>query len=391
MEKEASAELECGFQSNDDETDTALQKLRAQLEEEQETSRRLSTELAQEIEKHRRALSLLEEERKSREEERQERGSQLRDLQTQLDLVQTQCLEMQQFKAEKESLNREVQELTQKLQAKEDAERRLCEAVQASSEEIRRLKEELEEGQEVFRQMLDAREVRLKDSKNRHNQAKAGLGCDEGFNADSSNVESEFGQNSINVPISGEALMERYLSAALPERSHYLSANDSFEHSSQVDASADNRFAKPLFFPFSLLTSLQASLNFYLSVFRFYSFELNSEVLGDEPLLSISNRFPEGSDGLCDNLSPRESLGVSEASSSNLQYVTQWNHGSTLGEQDMSKLSEQQIEGTDLEKELLNQQCRELREELDVKDRDLNVLREEVVQNEEELEEARSR
>lgn len=168
-------------------------------------------------------------------------GSQLRDLQTQLDLVQTQCLEMQQFKAEKENLNREVQELTQKLQVKEDAERRLCEEVQASSEEIRRLKEELEEGQEGVRQLLEAREVRLKDSKNRHNQAKAGSGCDEGFNVDNTNVDIEFDQNSINVPISGDDLMERYLSGALPERSQYFS----FEQSSQVDNSADNRLVKP--------------------------------------------------------------------------------------------------------------------------------------------------
>lgn len=224
-----------------------MEKLRAQLEVERENSHRLSTELAQEIEEHRRALSLLEEERRGREEEREERGSQLRDLQTQLDLVQTQCLEMQHFKAEKENLNREVQELAQKLQVKEDAERRLFEEVQASSEEIRRLKEQLEEGQEGVRQLLDGREVRLKDSKNRHNQAKAGLGCDEGFDADGSNVESEFGQNSINVPISGDALMERYLSAALPDRSQYFS----FEQSSQVGASADNRFVKLLFHPCS--------------------------------------------------------------------------------------------------------------------------------------------
>lgn len=114
-------------------------------------------------------------------------------------------------------------------------------------------------------------------------------------------------------------------------------------------------------------------------------------MLGDEPLLSISNRFPEGSESLRDNLSPGGSLGVSEADSSNLQYTTQWHQGSTLDEQEMSKLSEQHLDGTDLEKELLNQQCRELREELDVKERDLNVLREEVIQNEEELEEARNR
>lgn len=260
-EKEASAEgpknfgpePQSGLQSNDSETDTTLQKLRAQLEEERVNTQRLSAELAQEIERHRRALSLLEEERKDREEERQDRGAQLRDLQAQLDLVQTQCLEMQQFKAEKESLNREVQELTQKLHAKEDAERRLCAEVQASSEEIRRLKEELEEGPEGVRQLMDAREVEvvgLKDCKNRHNQAKAGLDCDEGFNGNNSNVESESDGNSINVPISGDALMERYLASAPPERPQSYPTNDSYDHSSPADLSADNRLVKHLFLSF---------------------------------------------------------------------------------------------------------------------------------------------
>lgn len=57
----------------------------------------------------------------------------------------------------------------------------------------------------------------------------------------------------------------------------------------------------------------------------------------------------------------------------------------------MSNLSEQQFEATDLEKELLNQQCGELREELAVKDRHLNVLKEEIIKSAEELEEARDR
>lgn len=114
-------------------------------------------------------------------------------------------------------------------------------------------------------------------------------------------------------------------------------------------------------------------------------------MLGDEPLLSISNRFPDGNDSLHDNFSPHCSSGISEADNSNLQSIPQWHHSSTLGELEMSKLSEQQIEETDLEKELLSQQCGELREELDVKDRDLNVLREEVIKSAEELEEARSR
>lgn len=114
-------------------------------------------------------------------------------------------------------------------------------------------------------------------------------------------------------------------------------------------------------------------------------------MLGDEPLLSISNRFPDGNDSLHDNFSPHCSPGISEADNSNLQSIPQWHHSSTLGELEMSKLSEQQIEETDLEKELLSQQCGELREELDVKDRDLNVLKEEVTKSAEELEEARSR
>uniref|UniRef100_A0A3Q2P6W8 Pericentrin n=1 Tax=Fundulus heteroclitus TaxID=8078 RepID=A0A3Q2P6W8_FUNHE len=46
---------------------------------------------------------------------------------------------------------------------------------------------------------------------------------------------------------------------------------------------------------------------------------------------------------------------------------------------------------TNLEKQLLSQQCWELREELALKERDLGVLREEVLKSSEELEEARSR
>lgn len=243
------------FERNESEMDTTLQKLRAQLEGEREKSQRLSAELAQEIEKHQHAITLLEEERKGREEERQDREAQLQDLQSQLDLVQTRCLEMQHFKAEKEKLNREVQDLKQKLEMKEDAERRLSEEVRASSalhdqileKEIKKLKEEHLKEMEGVRQLLDAREVEvkgLKDSKNRHNQAKAGFSCDEGFNRDDSNLESESDQASMNVSVPGDVLMERYLSAALPEQSQSFAVNESFEHYSQADISADNRLVK---------------------------------------------------------------------------------------------------------------------------------------------------
>lgn len=122
-----------------------------------------------------------------------------------------------------------------------------------------------------------------------------------------------------------------------------------------------------------------------------HSFELNSDVLGDEPLLSISNRFPEENDRLHNTSSPHHSPGIPVDDNSNLQSLPQWLHNSTSGELEMSKLSEQQFEETDLEKELLNQQCGELREELAAKDRQLNVLREEIIKSAEDLEEARDR
>lgn len=114
-------------------------------------------------------------------------------------------------------------------------------------------------------------------------------------------------------------------------------------------------------------------------------------MLGDEPLLSISNHYPEenNNNNFHNTSSPQCSPGIPVVDNSNPQ--SQWLHNSSSGELEMSKLSEQQFEETDLEKELLNQQCGELREELDLKDRDLNVLREEVIKSAEELEEARSR
>ncbi|XP_044023203.1 pericentrin isoform X3 [Siniperca chuatsi] len=369
----------------DSETDTILHKLRAELEEERENSQRICAELVEEMEKHQHVLSVLEKEKKGREEERKEREAQLQDLQTQLNLVQTQCLEMQQYKEEKEKLNREVLELRKRLQEEEDAEMRFSEEVASSAlrlqsledekrrqeEEMQRLKEEHREEVERVRQLLEEREkelkfreeevIGLKASKNRKNQAKAGFSCDESFSIDEANLESGSDQDSMNVSVPGDTLMERYLSSAPVAHSQSSVVNESFEHCHQLDISAD------------------------------YSFELNSEVLGDEPLLSVSNRFPEETDSLHNSSSPHCSPGILVADNTNPHSLSQWLHNSTSGELEMSKLSKQQFEETDLEKELLNQQCGELREELALKDRDLDVLREEVIKSAEELEEARSR
>ncbi|XP_031165616.2 pericentrin isoform X6 [Sander lucioperca] len=362
----------------DSDTDTVLRKLRAELEEERENSQRICAELVKEMEKHQHVLSLLEEEKKGREEEQKEREAQLQDLQTQFSLVQTQCLEMQQYKEEKETLNGEVLELRKRLQEEDDVKRRFSEEVASSAlrlqrreEEMQRLREEHREEVERVGQLLEERErelkfreeevIGLKASKNRQNQAKAGFSCDEKISIGEADLESGPDEYSMNVSIPGDILMERYLSSVPHAHSQSSVVNESLEHCSQLDISAD------------------------------YSFELNSEVLGDEPLLSISNRFAEDHDNLHNTSTPQGSPGTSVADHSHPQSPSQWLHNSTSGELELSKLSEQQFEETDLEKELLNQQCGELREELVLKDRDLNVLREEVINSAKELEEARSR
>ncbi|XP_071353542.1 pericentrin isoform X2 [Trachinotus anak] len=369
--------------STDGDTDSVLHKLRAELEEERENSQRICAELVEEMEKHQHVLSLLEKEKKSMEEERKEREAQLQDLQTQLSQVQSQCLEMQQYKEEKEKLNREVLELRKRLQEEEDGERRFCEEVATSAlrlqsleeerrtqeAEMKRLKEEHRHEVERVQQVLEEREkelrfreeeiMGLKASKNWQNKAKAGFSCDESICIDEANLESGPGLDSMNVTIPGDVMMERYLSSAPLAHSQSSLVNESFEHCSQLDISAD------------------------------HSFELNSEVLGDEPLLSISNRHLDENDNL-HNISIPQCY-IPGADHSNPQSLSQWLHNSTSEDLEMSKLSEQQFEETDLEKELLNQQCGELRDELALKDRELNVLKEEVIRSAEELEEARSR
>ncbi|XP_029350413.1 pericentrin isoform X2 [Echeneis naucrates] len=365
---------------SDSDTDSILHKLRAELEEERENSQRICAELVEEMEKHQHVLSLLEEEKKSWEEERKQRETQLQELQNQLCQVQSQCLEMQQYKEEKEKLNREVVELRKKLQEEEDAERRFSEEMATSAlhlqslederrmqeEEIKRLKEEHRNEVERVKQVLEEREkelkfreeevMGLKASKDLQNKTKAGFSCDQSTCIEEANLESGPDLD-MNVSIPGDIMMERYLSSAPLAQSQCSLVNESLEHSSQLDISAD------------------------------HSFELNSEVLGDEPLLSISNRHFDENDNLHNGSSPQ--FYIPGADDSNL--LSQWHPNSSSRDLEMSKLSEQQFEETDLEKELLNQQCGELREELALKDRDLNVLREEVTRSAEELEEARSR
>lgn len=113
-------------------------------------------------------------------------------------------------------------------------------------------------------------------------------------------------------------------------------------------------------------------------------------MLGDQPLLSISNYPHEDNVDDFHNI-PQCSPSISVAEDSNPQSLSQWLHSSTSSKLETSNVSEQQFEETNLEKELLSQQCGDLQEELAFKERDLNLLREEIINSAEELEEARGR
>ncbi|KAM9842917.1 pericentrin [Aulostomus maculatus] len=362
-------ELEIPNPDNDTKANTV--QLRARLEEERENSQCIRAELEKERENHQHVLSLLEEEKRNRQKEQEEREAQLQELQTQLNQVQTQCLEMQQFKEEKENLNRDVLELRKRLQEEEDAQKAsstlhiqsLEEERLRQEEHMRILKEEHKKEMERVRQLLEERvkELRIKEeevmglkaSKNLQNQAKIGLSCGNKISVDEDNLESGLDQDGMNVSIPRDLLMERYLASAAPRHSR-LSVNESFDECSQLDISAG------------------------------CSFELNSEVLGDQPLLSISNCHYEENRIFCSS-----SPCVPVADDSNTH--SQWLNNSASGELEIGEVSEQHFEETGLEKELLIQQCGELREDLAAKDKDLSVLRDEVIKSAEELEEARSR
>ncbi|XP_043999044.1 pericentrin isoform X2 [Gambusia affinis] len=347
----------------DTEIAKVLHKLMSELDEERKNSQRISAELAKEMERNRHVLSLLEEERKEKE--------------AQLQNLQNQCLVMQQYKEEKEELNREVLELRRRLQ-NEGSERRsdLDSAdsafrLQNLEEEKWRLEDEmqtLKEEVEHVRQLLDKSERRLqqrekeveglKTFKNRENHAKAAITAEE-VTVEEAHLESGADGEDLDASVQGDILMARYLSSVPPAHSQSSVVNEGFEQPSLLDMSAD------------------------------CSFELNSDVFGDQPLLSISYRVCEENKNN-QNINSTQYT-VSEAGDSSSQFCSRWLRSSGSGGMGSSQLSEQQFEKTNLEKQLLSQQCGELREELAQKERDLGVLREEVLKSAEELEEARSR
>ncbi|XP_029937869.1 pericentrin isoform X2 [Myripristis murdjan] len=382
--------LEGSSNDSDTETDGLLHQLKTELDLERENFQRICAELAEEKENHQHVVSLLEEERKCREEERKEKETLFQDLQNQLSQAQTQCLEIQQYKEEKEKLNREVQELRRKLHEEQEAERRLSEEVASTAmhlqsleeererqeEELSRLKEEHRQEVERVRQLLEERgnglefrmeeDMELKASKNKQNLAKVNFSCDQRAGIEEADLEDRPGQDCliVSVPEDSDILMERYLSSAHPSHSHSSLANENQEQWNLQDSSAN------------------------------CSFELNSEVFGDQADLSASHSLHEESDDLRNVSIPQCSAGSPDIPvdyNSIPQSPSQCLNNSATGELETSEISEQPYEDSDLGKELLNQQCVELQEELAIRERELNVLKEEVARTADELEEARSR
>ncbi|KAK7904190.1 hypothetical protein WMY93_016797 [Mugilogobius chulae] len=327
---------------SDEEITAAVKKLKLELQNEKEKSQNIFAEL----QKERNVVLLLEEEKREWEEELKRHLTQLQDL-------QSQCLEMQQYKRDKERLNTEVMELRKRLQEKGDAEKSFGEEAASSARLVRSLEEELEsvkkqlEDREKELKFREEEVLGLKASKNRQNQERAGFTSADFSRGDSGDggLEVRCAEDSLNVSQGGDVLMERYLSSAPPACSQSSLVHEDFQQCSQLDISADG------------------------------SFELNSEILGDHALLSISNRLEEVHEDF------------HAADSTHSQSPVHWLNNEEL---DLSKTSAHSADAH-LEKDLLYQQCRELHEELAQKDRDMEVLREEVSKSAEELEEARSR
>lgn len=250
---------------HDNDMENVLHKLRAEVEQERQKCQSLSAKLMEELEKHQHLLSLLEQEKKGREDERTEKESQLQNLRTQLSQVQSQCVEMQQYKEEKENLNREVLELKKRLQEEEDGERRQREelatfALQLQSleeerrlqdVEMRRLKEEHSEEVERVRHLLQEKEnkdkfredeiIELKEYKNLQNKVEADLSYVDDVGEGDDHQETGPDQDSMNVVVPQDLILEKYLTSVPIAHSQFSLVNESIEHCSQLDISADQR------------------------------------------------------------------------------------------------------------------------------------------------------
>ncbi|XP_041760284.2 pericentrin isoform X1 [Coregonus clupeaformis] len=176
----------------------------------------------------------------------------------------------------------------------------------------------------------------------------------------------------MSLPNDGTPLLERYLSSAFPSNTHSSWANESLEECSLLEEH-------------SLLDN---SGN--------YRFELDSDIVsgGDQSQLSFSQEeqthfSAQQSTAQCPRHDPENENMPS--------FASQWQNDPLSVSRDASETSErlsetsERQEVSDLGKELLIQQCGDLREEVALREREKEVVMEELRRSAEELEEARAR
>ncbi|XP_076871678.1 pericentrin isoform X3 [Brachyhypopomus gauderio] len=365
-------------------TGPLLQKLRTELDEERQNRRR-ALELAEGLQK---TVAVLEGEREALE-------AQLEDTRAALERAEEQAREAQRYKAEKEELNRDVarldglvQELQSRLREEEETGKRLCSKYESEignfelrlqtleeerelnvaqlaesheaalrrlreehSVEVRRIQELLDRAQQG-NHLLDQHDVPKEDGASVNGVVESSEPHDEETAIEGS-VQSEPGVDDSVTDVPND-LMERYLALAVQHET------------SQVEQSLDEH---------SLLESSKAS-----------KFEMDSEFMFESRSSDHRDPASDHSDAallMLPDMAEAHSPKLGEMSFSHAQ----WQSFTSSSRE----LNESSADVMDLGKELLIQQCRDLTEQLEQKERQLEVLEEEVQRSAEELEEARER
>ncbi|KAJ8003709.1 hypothetical protein DPEC_G00151130 [Dallia pectoralis] len=341
-----SAECESTVQHVDSDMDELISILRRELLEEKEKNMLL--------------LAQLEEEKKGWEEDR--RG-------------------IHRYKEEKEALNIDLQDLRKRLEL-EEVERR------KEREEEREIRAEQEEEKKRLREEVHRVQYLLEEShrtieefglyycEDKVNQTRAS-----GEEEEEEEEEEEGGDNRVekclldmSITDNGDPLLERYLSSALPSNTQLSWANESLEDRSFME-------------DHSLLDD---SSN--------YRFELNSVItVGDQSQQTLAQEEPTD---FPNPQYPAQTLHMDPESQTSPSFQSHWlddplsglGASSECGSERLSEASGGQVEeASDLGKVLLIQQCGDLREELTLKEKENEVLVEEVKRSAEELEETRAR
>ncbi|XP_051985694.1 pericentrin [Xyrauchen texanus] len=366
--------------SLDSNSDTLLKRLRDELEEE-----RKNTKQAQE------QVDAFHKKVQSLENERSVMEAYLSEAQAQLKVAEKQALEAQQYKAEKDELNREmarldnqVKELQNRLQEEEKSGLHLRSKYEADISNYDLRLQTLEEERELnVAQLTDTHKAALKRLQEEHSDEILGIqklldqarrqhvdsltSVSEGFGAEiqwsnvfkghhkeETAIECAVGDvYSFDVSAGDfqDVLMERYL------------ASEGLQRSSLIEGSLEER---------SLMENSEMS-----------RFELDGEVLFHmtDQLNNVTSDWDKSEQGL--SVDPS----IDENPPGEMSFTdVQWQNSTSA----IEELNESA--GTvDLAKELLIQQCRDLSEQLEDRERQLEVLQEEVRHSAEEVEEARER